>query len=124
MARAHRGHRLGLLLKIDMMRWLAEAEPQVEVIETWNNVDNDFMINVNEALGYRLSRVFATYELNLGSSSRSGSEAEPVEVLGVALPFLEHLDPQIEIDRGAEQGFDLLPGGRPDLAQPSCRGGR
>ena len=64
-ARSHRGHRLGLLLKIDMMRWLAEAEPQVEVIETWNNVDNDFMINVNEALGYRLSQVYATYELNL-----------------------------------------------------------
>ena len=64
MARSHRGHRLGLLLKIDMMRWLAEAEPQVEVIDTWNNVDNDFMIKVNEALGYRLSQVYATYELN------------------------------------------------------------
>ncbi len=63
-ARAHRGHRLGLLLKIDMLRWLAEAEPQLEVIETWNNVDNDFMIKVNEALGYRLSQVYATYELN------------------------------------------------------------
>jgi GNAT superfamily N-acetyltransferase len=63
-ARAHRGHRLGLLLKIDMLRWLAEIEPQVEVIDTWNNVDNDFMIKVNEALGYRLSQVYATYELN------------------------------------------------------------
>ena len=39
-ARGHRGHRLGLLLKIDMMRWLAEAEPQLSVVETWNNVDN------------------------------------------------------------------------------------
>jgi len=64
-ARSHRGHRLGLLLKIDMMRWLAQTEPQVEMIETWNNVENDFMINVNEALGYRLSQVYATYELNL-----------------------------------------------------------
>ena len=62
-ARSHRGHRLGLLLKIDMMRWLAEAEPQVRVVETWNNVDNSYMINVNEALGYRLSRTFATFEL-------------------------------------------------------------
>ena len=41
----HRGHRLGLLLKIEAMRWLAEAEPQVEAIETWNNVDNTFMID-------------------------------------------------------------------------------
>jgi len=64
-ARAHRGHRLGLLLKINMMRWMADAEPQLRVIETWNNVDNTFMINVNEALGYRLSRVFATFERRL-----------------------------------------------------------
>jgi len=64
-ARQHRGHRLGLLLKIDMMRWLADAEPQLKIIETWNNVDNNFMINVNEALGYRLSRVFNTYELRV-----------------------------------------------------------
>jgi GNAT superfamily N-acetyltransferase len=64
-ARHHRGHRLGLLLKIDMLRWLAEVEPQLKIIETWNNVDNSFMINVNEALGYRLSRIFNTYELKL-----------------------------------------------------------
>ena len=62
-SRAHRGHRLGLLLKIDMMRWLAETEPQLEVLETWNNADNRFMISVNELLGYRLSNTFATYEL-------------------------------------------------------------
>ena len=55
-ARQHRGHRLGLLLKIDMMHWLAEVEPQLKIIQTWNNADNTFMINVNEALGYRLSR--------------------------------------------------------------------
>jgi GNAT superfamily N-acetyltransferase len=64
-ARHHRGHRLGLWLKIDMMHWLAEAEPQLKIIETWNNVDNNFMINVNEALGYRLSRLFNMYELRL-----------------------------------------------------------
>jgi RimJ/RimL family protein N-acetyltransferase len=64
-ARHHRGHRLGLMLKMDMMRWLAEAEPQLEIIETWNNVDNTFMINVNEALGYRLSRIFDMHELQL-----------------------------------------------------------
>lgn len=64
-ARNHRGHRLGLLLKIDMMRWLAEAEPQLEVIETWNQAGNDFMISVNESLGYRLNRIFQLWERNL-----------------------------------------------------------
>ena len=67
-SRAHRGHRLGLLLKIDMMRWLAGTEPQLEVLETWNNADNRFMIAVNELLGYRLSNTFATYELTLPSA--------------------------------------------------------
>lgn len=63
--RDHRGHRLGMLLKIEMMRWLAETEPQIERIETWNHADNAYMINVNEQLGYRLSRVFDDYQLKL-----------------------------------------------------------
>ena len=63
--RDHRGHRLGLLLKIEMMRWLAEVEPQITEITTWNHADNRYMIDVNEAIGYRLSRVFAMYERKL-----------------------------------------------------------
>ena len=72
-ARDHRGHRLGLLLKIEMMAWLAEAEPQVELVETWNQADNTHMIAVNEALGYRLDRVFHMHELQLApEGSRRG----------------------------------------------------
>jgi GNAT superfamily N-acetyltransferase len=73
-ARHHRGHRLGLLVKIDMMRWLAQVEPQLKIIETWNNVDNKFMINVNEALGYRLSRIFNMYELKLASATQAHAD--------------------------------------------------
>jgi hypothetical protein len=53
-ARAHRGHRLGMLLKAGMLLWLAEAEPQVESVDTWNAESNDHMIAVNEALAYRV----------------------------------------------------------------------
>jgi GNAT superfamily N-acetyltransferase len=81
--RAHRGHRLGLLLKIDMMRWLAEEQPQLEVIETWNNVDNSFMINVNEAIGYRLSRVFNHYELKLNGAVGYGTKNEATQPAAV-----------------------------------------
>ncbi len=49
----HRGHRLGLLLKTEMVLWLAEAEPQLRTIDTWNAESNDHMIRVNEALHYR-----------------------------------------------------------------------
>ena len=51
---AHRGHRLGVLLKAEMVRWLAEEEPQLETIDTWNAESNDHMIFVNEVLGYRI----------------------------------------------------------------------
>lgn len=53
-ARAHRGHRLGLLLKAGMLLWLAEAEPRIETVDTWNAESNTHMIAVNEALGYRV----------------------------------------------------------------------
>jgi GNAT superfamily N-acetyltransferase len=51
--RGHRGHRLGLLLKTGMLQWLAEAEPQLETLDTWNAESNEHMIGVNELLGYR-----------------------------------------------------------------------
>ena len=52
-ARPHRGHRLGLLVKAELLRWLKEAEPQLRTVDTWNAESNDHMIAVNEALGYR-----------------------------------------------------------------------
>jgi GNAT superfamily N-acetyltransferase len=52
--RAHRGHRLGLLVKAAMAQWLKAAEPQLERIQTWNAESNRYMIAVNEALGYTI----------------------------------------------------------------------
>jgi GNAT superfamily N-acetyltransferase len=49
----HRGQRLGLALKADMLLWLAEAEPQLRTVDTWNTESNDHMIRINERLGYR-----------------------------------------------------------------------
>jgi hypothetical protein len=52
--REHRGHRLGLLAKVAMAEWLRTAEPQLERIQTWNAQSNQYMIAVNEALGYTI----------------------------------------------------------------------
>jgi RimJ/RimL family protein N-acetyltransferase len=52
--RAHRGHRLGLLVKTAMLQWLAEAEPRVRRIDTGNADSNKHMIAINEALGFRV----------------------------------------------------------------------
>jgi hypothetical protein len=51
---AHRGHRLGLLLKTDLNLWLRDVQPQISEISTWNAESNDYMIAVNEAIGYRI----------------------------------------------------------------------
>lgn len=49
----HRGHRLGLLLKAEMLRWLGDVEPQLERVYTGNAESNTHMIAINDRLGYR-----------------------------------------------------------------------
>jgi RimJ/RimL family protein N-acetyltransferase len=51
-----------------MMRWLAEAEPKLERIETGNASTNKHMIAVNEALGFRVAEAGCQcYELGVSS---------------------------------------------------------
>lgn len=64
--RAHRGHRLGLLLKAGMVLWLLESEPQLGTVDTWNAESNDHMIAVNEQLGYRILGRGVQYQRRLG----------------------------------------------------------
>ena len=54
-ARPHRGHRLGMLVKAAMIEWLTKAEPQVERIVTYNAASNSHMIAINEQLGFAVS---------------------------------------------------------------------
>lgn len=51
---AHRGHRLGLRLKVAMADWLREERPEVIATDTWNAPDNHHMIAINERLGCRV----------------------------------------------------------------------
>lgn len=50
---AHRGHRLGLRLKLANHLQIVEGFPQVRTIETGNAGDNAHMSAVNELLGFR-----------------------------------------------------------------------
>lgn len=62
--RPHRGHRLGLLVKADMLDWLASAEPRLAKIVTWSAASNRHMIGINEALGYEVAgRPYRSAEL-------------------------------------------------------------
>jgi GNAT superfamily N-acetyltransferase len=69
-ARAHRGHRLGLFLKAGMLLWLAGAEPQIETMDTHNAESNHHMIAVNEALGYRVTARAVEFQGSLGVPGR------------------------------------------------------
>ncbi|WP_025273338.1 hypothetical protein [Haloglycomyces albus] len=50
----HRGHRLGLLVKIANQRLLKSYRPHMKYVITGNATVNDHMIAINEAIGYRL----------------------------------------------------------------------
>jgi GNAT superfamily N-acetyltransferase len=65
----HRGHRLGLLVKLAMMERLGAAEPQLRWILTGNAETNEHMIAINEALGYeRFGRPVVSFEIPAAQS--------------------------------------------------------
>jgi GNAT superfamily N-acetyltransferase len=48
----HRGHGLGLLVKLANLRQTYAAEPALRTVNTWNAAENRHMIAINEALGF------------------------------------------------------------------------
>ncbi|MCP2266295.1 GNAT family N-acetyltransferase [Promicromonospora thailandica] len=50
--RAHRGHRLGMLVKAVNLREHARLRPGARRIYTWNNEENPHMLAINVALGF------------------------------------------------------------------------
>jgi RimJ/RimL family protein N-acetyltransferase len=63
--RAHRGHRLGLLMKVAMLDWLTQAEPRIERIVTGNAAANAHMIAINAELGYRVLDTWPSWQLDV-----------------------------------------------------------
>ena len=61
--RAHRGHRLGLLVKVAMLELLADRESGLERIITGNADVNEHMIAINTELGYQVLDHWLSWEL-------------------------------------------------------------
>ena len=61
----HRGHRLGLLLKIENLRFAQREEAQLRYLDTVNADSNEPMLRVNLALGFEPVRAWAEWELAL-----------------------------------------------------------
>jgi len=64
-ARPHRGHRLGLLVKLAMLDLLAEREPQLATIITGNADANTHMIAINEQLGFTKVDRWRSWDLSV-----------------------------------------------------------
>ena len=61
----HRGHRLGLLVKVAMLELLGSAAPDVGRIVTDNAGSNEHMIAINAQLGFEVSGVTRSWQLDL-----------------------------------------------------------
>ena len=62
----HRGHRLGLAVKVANVRALQTDNPGVTRMDTWNAEVNGPMVAVNEELGYRIMEYSHEYQRILG----------------------------------------------------------
>jgi GNAT superfamily N-acetyltransferase len=60
---AHRGHRLGLLVKATNLGHLHRHLPTIRDIDTWNAATNEHMIAVNDRLGYRVVDGVETWQV-------------------------------------------------------------
>ncbi len=69
---AHRGNKLGLLIKVANMERLTEQFPDARVIYTWNAPENRYLLTVNRQLGFTTAGVTGIWQKelpNLGPST-------------------------------------------------------
>jgi len=63
--RAHRGRRLGMLLKTQQLIRLRDVRPDAVRIHTWNAEENAYMLAINVALGFRPTGVTGAWQKRL-----------------------------------------------------------
>lgn len=75
--RPHRGHRLGLRVKVAMLDLLAEREPQVTRILTHNAGGNEHMIAINTELGFEVLERDPSWELKVANAPAPANLSSP-----------------------------------------------
>jgi GNAT superfamily N-acetyltransferase len=66
-SKEHRGHRLGLLVKVANLEQLTSGDPGVRRILTGNAGANRHMIAINEMLGFHVSDQYRSWDLDLAA---------------------------------------------------------
>jgi GNAT superfamily N-acetyltransferase len=69
----HRGHRLGLLVKVGLLDLLAKREPQLRHILTGNADQNKHMIAINADLGFRVLDRWSSWEMDVAAAITLGA---------------------------------------------------
>ena len=59
--REHRGHRLGLATKAVNLRAVQAARDDLTLVTTQNAETNDYMVSINERIGFRPIEVHAEF---------------------------------------------------------------
>jgi RimJ/RimL family protein N-acetyltransferase len=72
---AHRGHRLGMLVKIANLRRLADY-PAVERVTTFNAAENDHMLAINDALGFRPAGWDGEWQRSVGDVGAAAADGD------------------------------------------------
>jgi hypothetical protein len=62
---AHRGHRLGMLAKTAQLIRLRDVRPDARRVHTWNAEENEHMLAINVALGFRPTGVVGMWQKRL-----------------------------------------------------------
>jgi GNAT superfamily N-acetyltransferase len=74
--REHRGRRLGMLVKTDLLRRLRDFRPDAKRIHTWNAEENAHMLDINVALGFRPTGVIGSWQKKLPGRAAPSPAAE------------------------------------------------
>ena len=61
----HRGHRLGLIVKLENLRYIRALRPELTGIDTINAAENERMLAINVAMGFRPADSWIEWQLTL-----------------------------------------------------------
>jgi GNAT superfamily N-acetyltransferase len=61
----HRGHRLGMLVKVENLRHALAHEPGMRTVDTWNAAENKHMIAINDAIGFHPVDAWVSWQYTL-----------------------------------------------------------
>ena len=61
----HRGRRLGLVVKIENLRYVRARRPGLRVIDTFNAASNEHMLRINREMGFRVVESVMQWQLTV-----------------------------------------------------------